>query len=114
MFIPRVDKIADTQFGWKQVSQSLCVQDQIVVQVSRVGGQKGHLLGSRFDHMRMTMTDMSHIVDTVQVRVSLFVQHVLTFALHDFDGRLFEEQSHRSTEKSTNRITNYLKKLLKN
>ena len=43
----------------------------------------------------MTVADMCHVVDTVQVRVSLFIVHVLAFAFDDFEWRLFEEERHR-------------------
>lgn len=45
---------------------------------------------------------MSHIVDAVQVALSLFIVHVLAFGSHNLDGVMAEEDlTGRSAERQT-------------
>ena len=43
-----------------------------------VGVQNRHLILSRFDHVRVTVTDVTDIVDAVQELVAHLIVHVLT------------------------------------
>jgi len=44
----------------------------------RIRVDDGHLIGSGFDDVRVAVTDMAHVVDTIQIFVPSFAVHVLT------------------------------------
>lgn len=96
--LPRVHEVANGEFLRKVVGQSLGVEHQVVMQVPRVGGQQRRLLGTGANHVRMTVAHVCHVVDAVQVGIALLVVHVLSFAFHDLQWRLLEEQRDRFAE----------------
>lgn len=61
------------------------------MQISTVGVDLTHLLGCGLDHMRMAVSNVGHVIDTVQVLVSILVKHVLTLSTNNFDRVFFEK-----------------------
>ena len=95
--LPRVDKVADGKFLGKIVGDALGVDHQVVVQITAVGVDEAHLLRRRGHYVGMTVADVGHVIDAVQVAIVLLAEHVLALATHDFDWVLLEEQRDRGT-----------------
>lgn len=92
--LPGIDKIANRKLIGKIFGQSLCINDQIVVKETAVGRNHGHLFAARPHHIGVTVADVRHVVDAVQIAVALFIIHVLTLSSHDLQRTLFEEKGH--------------------
>ena len=73
----RTHKETHAQWLWQGSAEALGVTHEVLVQVARVGVEHRHLLLSRFDHAWMAVTNVTDIVDRIEVGATILVVEVL-------------------------------------
>ena len=63
----RVDHVDHGEGRREGVGDPLGVEDEVVMEEPRVSVEDLHLPLPSLDHMRVTVTDMSHVVDTIKI-----------------------------------------------
>ena len=63
----RVDHVDHGEGRGEGVGDPLGVEDEVVMEEPRVSVQDLHLPLPSLDNMRVTVTDMSHVVDTIKI-----------------------------------------------
>ena len=71
--------------------QPLRVVVHVVVQIARVGVQRGGLLGDRFHHARMAMSDRSDIVVDVEIAAAICIEHPNALGADHSDRPLIDQ-----------------------
>jgi hypothetical protein len=83
-FASTANEIAYTKRVRHRRTDSPGVFDQIIMQIPGVGIQDGHLTTGRFHYLRVTVADVTHIVDTIQKCPSVFIIKILPATPNDF------------------------------
>src|SRR6266567_2505482 len=81
-------KETHAQRCWQKRAQALGVAHKVLVQVTRVGVEYRHLFLCCLDHARMAMTNVSNVVNRVQVGASVLVVQVLHPAAYNVERLL--------------------------
>ena len=79
-----------------------------IVHLPVVCVQDCHLVLTRFDNMIMTVANMSHIVDAIQISFAFFIKHVLLFCSNYLDWVSLEKKLARWTQMSFSQVDCFL------
>src|ERR1700754_1382913 len=82
-FAAGVHEVTNTQRIRQRRSYLLCILKNQVVQVARVSVERAHLLDTRSQNTRMTMTDVRDVVISVEISPPLIVKEILHLATHN-------------------------------
>ena len=103
-FRARIDEIADLQIAGHLRSELLRVLGDVRVQIDRGRMLQKFVLPPRcLDNIRMTMPDADrhNSAESIKISASVFVEHVLSFALHDHQRSFVVEKKPRIEKLAT-------------
>ena len=96
-FAARTHKVAHAQRLGQRGAEAPGVAHEVFVQVACIGVEYRHLLLPRFDHAGMAVSNMTDVVDGVEVGTAILVVQVLHRASHDLE-RLLIRDAQRSAD----------------